>query len=106
MIDMEALFTALYPFVFLIGLAGYGPQLYRLMTDKSGAEGMSVPTWVIWCAAWCISFGYGISVLRDDMFMLVAGMNMIGHFMVIGLILYRRRMARATEVLVPLSARS
>lgn len=103
---MESLFTLLYPFVFLIGLAGFGPQIHKLLTEPTAAEGMSLSTWFMWALTWVISFGYGVTVLKDPMFCIVAGTNMTAHILVFALILYRRRAMPAPETLIPIRAQS
>lgn len=87
---MENIFVQLYPFVFLIGLAGYGPQLVKLIRDKNSADGISIPTWVIWTLSWAISFGYAVTWVHDFMLCLVAGMNLVAHSAIIGIVAYRR----------------
>lgn len=86
----ESVFTALYPLVFLIGLSGYLPQLYALITCRTSAESISLLTWFIWTSTWLISLGYGLTKLDDLMFCAVALMNVIGHLTVIILVMYRR----------------
>ena len=91
---MGNLFSQLYPFVFVIGLAGYGPQLFRLYQNPDSAEGLSLSTWAIWASTWLISLGYGITKLHDPMFCLTAGMNFAAHIIIVGFILsYRLRHA-------------
>lgn len=87
---MEALFIQLYPFVFIIGMAGYGPQLYKLFRDRKSADGLSLSTWMIWTSTWAISLGYGMVHLDDLMFCMVAGMNLVAHMAVIAFILLRK----------------
>jgi hypothetical protein len=93
--NMEQFFNYLYPFVFAIGLAGYGPQLYKLWQDPSAASGMALSTWMIWASTWFISFGYGVTKLNDGMFCLVAGMNFTAHLIIIAMIVWHRRVELA-----------
>ncbi len=87
---MENVFVQIYPFVFMIGIAGYLPQICKLVRDRASADGMALSTWAIWTLTWMISLGYGITKLQDFMFCVVAGMNMAAHLAIIGIILYRR----------------
>jgi len=88
---MGDVFTQLYPFVFVIGLAGYGPQLYKLWKEPRTAASLSLSTWVIWTSTWFISLGYGMTKLDDALFCLVAGMNLGAHIVIIALIAWHRR---------------
>ncbi len=87
---MEALFSQLYPFVFLIGLAGFGPQIYQLMRNPASADSLSLSTWAIWALTWFISLGYGVTKLHDFMFCLTASVNFSAHMAIFLIIAYRR----------------
>ncbi len=91
MLVMEALFTFLYPFVFVIGMAGYAPQLYKIYHEPACAKAMSLSTWSIWLSSWALSLGYGITVIQDMKFCIIAGMNVIAHFITISMIVYAQR---------------
>lgn len=86
----EGLFVQLYPLVFLIGLAGYVPQLVHLMRHDDPAYNISLLTWYIWSLSYVIGLGYGITHLHDFMFCMVAGMNLTAHFGIIMIVSYRR----------------
>jgi hypothetical protein len=92
---MDFLFAQLYPFVLVIGLAGFGPQIFKLIRDPASADGLSVSTWLMWTMSWCISLGYGLTNLNDAMFILTAAVFMAAHGAVLCFILYRRFMAYA-----------
>lgn len=87
---MEYLFSSLYPFLFVIALMGFGPQIYKLLTDKTSAAGFSFTTWIIWTFGWGISLGYGMTKLQDTMFCIVAAVNLAAHLLILGIMAYRR----------------
>jgi hypothetical protein len=87
---MGDVFSQLYPFVFVIGLAGYGPQLYKMWKNPACADSLSLSTWLIWTSTWLISLGYGATKLQDVMFCLTAGMNLAAHCAIVGFICHRR----------------
>lgn len=100
--DMETLFSdgalLLYPLVFLIGLGGYLPQIYRLAAYPADTSSISLPTWYVWASSWLISLLYGVYHLHDPMFVAVATMNLAGHGGIIALTTYRRRQAALVRV--------
>lgn len=101
---LETVFVLLYPLVFLIGLAGYIPQIVRLVRDDSPALNISLMTWFIWTFATAISLGYGITKLHDVMFCVVTATNLLAHMLIIMLVIYRRRTGYVKEPLSHLSA--
>lgn len=93
----------LYPLVFLIGMAGYAPQIYMLISTPTDAASISLTSWFIWALSWAVSLLYGAFHLHDTMFIAVASMNVACIVTVIALVMYRRRQA---ALLVPVRVKS
>jgi hypothetical protein len=91
---MKELFIAalptLYGSIAAIAIAGYVPQIYRLARSQSHAEDMSLITWWLWLSTWIISATYGIFILADWRFCMIAMTNIMGHTAIIGLTIYHR----------------
>ena len=84
-------FTMLYPIVPLIGIMGFLPQIITLLKADRVPASISLSTWSIWTLTWLISFGYATFALQDILFATTCGLNLIGHFAIIGLTVYKRQ---------------
>lgn len=80
----------LYQSVAVIGAIGYLPQIYTLAKAQDDCHDISLATWFIWISTWIISFLYGVFFLNDWRFLMIAGVNITGHIVVIGLTVYNR----------------
>ena len=89
---MDGFFTFLYPMVVIISFIGYIPQLKIIFFSKSDLANISLTTWMIWSSAWCISLGYGMTVMEDVMFCITACVNLSVHFIIMGVVAYKRVM--------------
>lgn len=88
----------LYSTIVIIAVFGYVPQLYKLWKSETDGMDISIATWLIWLYTWVISLLYGIFELEDLKFCIVAVINLIGHFGIIGLTLRnRKRFKKASQ---------
>lgn len=86
----EQIISHLYAIVFLIGLAGYVPQIFALVKNDTDTKSISLLTWWVWLSSWIISLLYGVLCLSDIKFCIVASINIAGHITVMALIYYKR----------------
>ena len=86
---MEKIVAFLYSGVAFIGLAGYLPQILRLL-KAANTDGVSLGTWFIWSVTWLISLSYGIICAQDVLISLVATINLVGHLIIIGIVCIKR----------------
>ena len=80
----------LYASIALVAIAGYLPQIYKLARSHGDSGDISLLTWLIWLSTWLISLLYGMLILHDVRFCLVAAVNIAGHVAIIGLTFYNR----------------
>jgi len=80
----------LYSGIAPIAIAGYLPQIFRLAKSTGNSQDISLMTWWIWLSTWIISLLYGVFVLADWRFCLIAIVNVVGHLTVIGFTAYNR----------------
>jgi hypothetical protein len=90
-------FSLMYPIVPLVGLAGFLPQVITLLRTREAPISISLSTWFVWTMTWVISFGYAAFVLHDVLFAATAGMNIVGHIVIIGLTIYKRQKYSQTQ---------
>lgn len=87
----------LYSTIVVIAVFGYIPQLYKLWKSDGDSKDVSLMTWSIWLYTWIVSLAYGILVLEDLKFCIVAIINLIGHIGIISLTLRNRKRFKPTE---------
>lgn len=94
---MEKLFVILYPCVALISVAGYLPQIVKLVRAKGRVDGISLRSWLMWIATSCISLGYGIFHLQDLMFSLTVAASLAAMLVVAYLVIRNRQQWRVPQ---------
>ena len=83
-------FTLIYSLTAMILLVGYVPQIVLLAQAGEKDRRISVSSLGIWLALWTFCLAYGFTVLHDWRFCAVAGINVAGHALLMGLILLSR----------------
>ena len=87
---IEALFRLFYPFVALISVYAYIPQIKTLRKAVTAANNVSIRSWLLWLGGSSLSLGYGIFCLADLLFCLVTGLSIVLELIVISLIIQNR----------------
>lgn len=98
--DLSYVFGGIYPIVPLIAFIGFCPQLFFAYKAQSALKSISILTWLIWLGSWCIAFGYSALTIKDPMLTFTAGLNIVTHVMLIGVIVFKR-MKYAEIVILP-----
>ena len=96
-------FTLLYPVVPLVGLAGFIPQISTLLRTQDTPSSISLSTWSMWTLTWLISFGYAVCAIQDVLFAITAGLNLIGHILIVGLTMFKRHKYRSDSAIASLA---
>ncbi len=92
-------FLVLYPFVSLINMAAYLPQIKKLLQTNS-LDGVSLSAWMSWLFGSVVTLGYGIYYLNDFLFLATQALNAIMVFTIISIIFYKQFQISKTSVRV------
>ena len=87
---LKVLFSYLYPFVGLISVIAYMPQIKSLIKAKASPVNISIKSWLLWILGAAISLGYGLFCLEDLMFILITTLSLFLMLFIITLIIYMR----------------
>lgn len=100
---MEQLFVALYPLVAIVSLAAYIPQIMELVKAKNADDKISLKSWCLWIFTYTLTLGYGITHLKDPMFIATTIFGLAAIVTVVGLVTYNRyfRFSKPIEVELP-----
>lgn len=90
-------FTLIYPFVPLVGLSGYIPQILKLFALQECPQSFSLLTWYIWLSAWVISLGYTYFAISDYMLCITAGINTLAHTLIIAIVHFKTLKYQASK---------
>ncbi len=87
----QEIFVYLYPLLSISCILGYLPQIHAFYATESAPSGFSFLTWFIWVGETGITLGYGVFHLKDTVFCLMTGLDLVMILAVIGLA-YRARL--------------
>lgn len=87
---MGEFFGYLYPTVMVTGNLAYFPQIKQLLKHNGGAQGMSLPAWLLWFFNSCLTFCYAAFTLADTRFAVVSAMALFFNGLVCCLVIYHR----------------
>jgi len=73
-----AILTTLYGLQGLALAASYAPQLRSVWRSKTGAQDISIVTWLFWSATSLISLFYAFNVVKDMPFAAVSATTLVG----------------------------
>lgn len=85
-----SLISTLYSTVGFVIIAGYMPQIFRLVRTTTNCMDISIPAWAIWNYTSVISLLYGIFEMHDPKFIFVCATNVLCINAVIFITLYKR----------------
>ena len=81
----------------IISVMGYLPQIKALITTHTNCADIALSSWALWFISSAISVGYGLFYLKDTMFIVTCGMNLLLVGTVIALVVYRRQQWTALQ---------
>ncbi len=87
---MLELLSFMYAGVGAMGVAGFVPQIIKLLKATGQSKAISLQTWGIWTFGNSISFLYAIFILKDLTAIAVIGGNLMGTTSVFCLASYNR----------------
>lgn len=85
-----SLISTLYSTVGFVIVAGYMPQIFRLIRTTTDCMDISVSAWMIWNYTSIVSLLYGIFEMHDPKFIFVCTTNILCINTIIFMTLYKR----------------
>lgn len=90
------IFTMLYPFVPIIGIGAYAPQIVSLLKNKTCIESFSISMWATWAVASLLGFGYSWFSLFDLLTSFTCLMHLLVQLYVIFHVVHKRKIIHLT----------
>ncbi len=87
---MGIFFEYLYPFVGVIFVIGYFPQIKSLIMAKEDDGSVTLSSWLLWLAANIICVGYAYYVVHDIPLTITSALNLLLSSIICGLLIYNR----------------
>ena len=86
----ESAVIALYTISGAVGVTGFIPQIWKLITSTGKSKAISLQTYAVWWSTAAVSWLYGIMILHDFMASAIAAGFTIGNTLIIALTIYNR----------------
>ncbi len=82
--------SALYGLQSLAVGLSYAPQIRSVWKSKTGAQDISITTWLLWSATSLVSLLYALTVVKDFPFIAVSATSLVGSLAVSAMAVLRR----------------